>query len=53
MTIKIDKKITEYSVVKQNQSNVKDTTDEPTSAGKTADVVQMHEKLERPPMLQG
>ena len=53
MTIKIDKKITEYSVVKENQSNVKDTTDEPTSAGKATDVVQMHEKLKRPPMLQG
>lgn len=53
MTIKIDKKITEYSVVKENQPNVKDAADEPTSAGKTADVVQMHEKLKRPPMLQG
>ena len=42
MTIKIDKKITGYSI-KENAEAEQETTN----------VVQMHEKLERPPMLYG
>ena len=53
MPIKIDKKITEYRVVNENEMNIEDKVSEPTPASKSADVVQMHEKLKRPPMLQG
>ncbi|MCZ6723878.1 MAG: NrdJb [Gammaproteobacteria bacterium] len=51
MTIKIDKKITEYYVVKESAKA--DTTAQPADADKLDNVVQMHEKLERPPILQG
>ncbi len=53
MAIKIDKKITDYRVVNENDINNKDATPEALPEEKTADVVQMHEKLKRPPMLQG
>jgi hypothetical protein len=53
MPIKIDKKITEYRVVNENEMNIEDQASEPTAESKSADVVQMHEKLKRPPMLQG
>ncbi len=51
MTIKIDKKITEFYVVKQ--ATKLDTTGEPAAIEKVDNVVQMHEKLERPPILAG
>ncbi|MCZ6471582.1 MAG: NrdJb, partial [Gammaproteobacteria bacterium] len=51
MTIKIDKKITEYYVVKESAKA--DTTAQPADGDKLDNVVQMHEKLERPPILQG
>ena len=53
MAIKIDKKITDYRVVSEDDMTVKDQPGEPVSESKSADVVQMHEKLKRPPMLQG
>ncbi|MCH7880584.1 MAG: NrdJb [Proteobacteria bacterium] len=51
MTIKIDKKITEYYVV--NESANPDTAGESADTNKVDNVVQMHEKLERPPVLNG
>jgi hypothetical protein len=51
MTIKIDKKITEYRVVKDDVKV--DTSGESAASEKIDNVVQMHEKLERPPVLQG
>ncbi len=53
MAIKIDKKITEYRVVNENDMKGKDQASELATTSKGADVVQMHEKLKRPPMLQG
>ena len=51
MTIKIDKKITEYHVISKVNNN--DQADKPAIAESVDNVVQMHEKLERPPLLQG
>ncbi len=54
MTIKIDKKITGYSVVQPEKEGTKDksaTADAKREA--SGNVVQMHEKLERPDMLLG
>ena len=51
MTIKIDKKITDYQIVNENSDT--DAAQEAASAEKVDNVVQMNEKLERPPMLQG
>jgi hypothetical protein len=51
MTIKIDKKITETYVVKDSAKQ--DTAAQPVDSDKLDNVVQMHEKLERPPILQG
>ncbi len=53
MAIKIDQKITAYRVVNENDIDINDSTGEPSDGVKAADVVQMHEKLKRPPMLQG
>ena len=53
MAIKIDKKITDYRVFNQDDIDIKEATSESLPEEKTADVVQMHEKLQRPPMLQG
>ena len=50
MAIKIDQKIVKYNVV-QNDSEQTKTTE--TVADNKSSVVQMHEKLERPQMLQG
>jgi hypothetical protein len=54
MTIKIDKKITGYSVVQPEKEGAKEKA--PAAEPKretTSNVVQMHEKLERPDMLLG
>ena len=48
MVIKIDKKITEYHVVSEAVS-----LDASEESAAIDNVVQMHEKLERPPLLQG
>ena len=51
MTIKIDQKITDYHVIKEALNNSQ--AGEPVVAELVDNVVQMHEKLERPPLLQG
>ncbi len=51
MTIKIDEKITAYRVV--NEANESDSGVEADASVNVDNVVQMNEKLERPPMLQG
>ena len=51
MTIKIDKKITGAKVVKDTATL--DATTQATESDKVDNVVQMHEKLDRPPVLQG
>jgi len=51
MTIKIDKKITEYYVV--NEAGSQDPAGKSEAIVKDDNVVQMHEKLERPPILSG
>jgi hypothetical protein len=48
MAIKIDKKIVKYGVLSKEAEEIV-----PEPKEKQADVVQMHEKLERPEMLQG
>jgi hypothetical protein len=48
MTIKIDQKITDYRIVGENVD-----TDAELEAAPSDNVVQMNEKLERPPVLQG
>ncbi len=54
MGIKIDKKITEYNVVKQGEDeNLSATNHKSRRAEDNNNVVQMHEKLERPSMLHG
>jgi hypothetical protein len=55
MTIKIDKKITGYSVVQPKTEGDKGREAAPAEVKKepTSNVVQMHEKLERPDMLLG
>jgi hypothetical protein len=54
MTIKIDKKITEYSVVKEGEvENLSPENHNNKRAEDRNNVIQMHEKLERPEMLQG
>ena len=52
MTIKIDKKITGYSVIKKDDAEKK-VEDKPKKESAQSNVVQMHEKLERPDMLLG
>jgi hypothetical protein len=51
MTIKIDKKITEYYVV--NEAGSQDPAGKSEAIVKDDNVVQMHEKLERPQILAG
>ena len=51
MSIKIDKKITQYHVIREAVNN--DQAGNPAIAEPVDNVVQMHEKLERPPLLQG
>ncbi len=51
MAIKIEKKIMKYGVVKDEQQVENGRSPEPEQAG--SNVVQMHEKLERPEMLLG
>ncbi len=51
MTIKIDEKITAYHVVSEAVKN--DSAGESAAQENVDNVVQMNEKLERPPMLQG
>lgn len=54
MAIKIDKKITEYNVVKENDEETLSPENHNNRRAEDRDnVVQMHEKLERPSMLQG
>ncbi|HKJ77040.1 MAG TPA: NrdJb [Gammaproteobacteria bacterium] len=58
MAIKIEKSITDYAVVKDEAEEAKAAAPAPASGGAegpatTADVIQMHEKLERPEMLLG
>ncbi len=54
MTIKIEKKIVEYSVAREEET--RNAAEDPAPAAATgarADIIQMHEKLERPEMLLG
>ncbi len=51
MAIKIDKKITKYNVVKEDENKVEAAPEESQSA--PSNVIHMHEKLERPDMLLG
>ncbi len=51
MTIKIKNKIVGYEVADKTKSAIKDEAPEKESA--TAEIIQMHEKLERPDMLLG
>ena len=51
MSIKIDKKITQYHVIREAVNN--DQAGNPAIAEPVDNVVRMHEKLERPPLLQG
>lgn len=54
MTIKIDKKITEYNVVKEgDEEKLSQENHNKRRAEDRNNVVQMHEKLERPDMLLG
>ena len=54
MAIKIDKKITEYNVVKESdEEKLSSKKHNNRRAEDRNNVVQMHEKLERPTMLQG
>ena len=54
MTIKIDKKITEYNVVKEGvEEKLSPENHKNRRAEDRNNVIQMHEKLERPGMLQG
>lgn len=54
MTIKIDKKITGYNVVKESAEEAPSLENEKNRRAEDHNnVVQMHEKLERPTMLQG
>lgn len=53
MTIKIDRKIVDCSVVKVPDQTVITTEDTATAPAAVTNVVHMHEKLERPQMLHG
>ncbi|GJM05662.1 MAG: TSCPD domain-containing protein [marine bacterium B5-7] len=54
MVIKIDKKITEYNVIKENDEETQSSENHNNRRAEDLNnVVQMHEKLERPNMLQG
>ena len=54
MTIKIDKKITEYNVIKESaEKKLSLTNHKNRRAEDRNNVVQMHEKLKRPSLLQG
>lgn len=54
MAIKIDKKITEYNVVKESDEETQSSDKHNNRRAEDLNnVVQMHEKLERPNMLQG
>lgn len=54
MAIKIDKKITEYNVVKESDEETQTSENHNNRRAEDLNnVVQMHEKLERPNMLQG
>jgi len=52
MAIKIDKKIVDYQVVREQHSSESKRESEATSRV-TAEVIQMHERIERPEMLLG
>ncbi|MFO7286063.1 MAG: NrdJb [Gammaproteobacteria bacterium] len=52
MTIKIDKKIVKYSVVREGEKR-EETAKEPEKQETEAKVIRMHEKLERPEVLVG
>jgi hypothetical protein len=51
MSIKIDKKITQYHVIREAVNN--DQAGNPAIAEPVDNIVRMHEKLERPSLLQG
>jgi len=54
MTIKIKKKIVGYKVASQEQQEAQEETDQiKQSQEEEANVVRMHERLERPEMLRG
>ncbi len=53
MTIKIEKKIVEYSVAREEEHRNEPESRAPAATGARADIIQMHEKLERPEMLLG
>ena len=53
MAVRIDKKITGYSVAKPEQPDTDTTADNPASEPVKAEVIHMHEKVERPEFLDG
>ena len=53
MAIKIEKSITDYAVVKEEQDAKTEAAAKLEAIDTSADVIQMHEKLERPEMLLG
>jgi hypothetical protein len=52
MTVKIESKIVSYEVVKEDAAP-RETASEAPAASSTANIIQMHEKVERPEMLLG
>ncbi|MFA7095817.1 MAG: NrdJb [Gammaproteobacteria bacterium] len=53
MAIKIEKKITKYSVVKEDENKVETVPEDEAPTSTQSNVIHMHEKLERPEMLLG
>jgi hypothetical protein len=53
MAIKIDKKIVKYSVTKEDEKNTSSSVGQTGESEETSNVIQMHEKIERPDVLLG
>jgi hypothetical protein len=53
MAIKIDKKIVKYGVIKEDEKNTSPPATQAGDGEETSNVIQMHEKIERPDVLLG
>ena len=53
MSIKIDRKIVKYSVIKEDEKNASSAAAQTGDSEETSNVIQMHEKIERPDVLLG
>ena len=53
MSIKIDKKIVKYGVIKEDEKNASSVAAQTGDGEETSNVIQMHEKIERPDVLLG